>query len=319
MIAQGEVDALAGSDTPESELTGRMPDFMIIGAMKSGTTSLYHLLRSHPQVFLPKWKEPQYFSREHMYSLGEQFYRDIFREAKDEQLIGEASTCYSRWPHYPDVVGRIAERLPTLRLIYIMRHPVERAYSHYGHIMQERMLKKSGPIVSFEEALEQEPEIVDTSLYLMQINKYLEVFSREQILCLTFDELKEAPNELLKRIQRFLGIEEMELKRLQSTKSNQWGDKVATSRVRRVVSRLEQVQGLQKLASVIPREKRKQLRDSLVRSNFLNSLFKVGIQKKKKDLSPLTPEMREKLIERFKKPTQDLEEFLGQKIENWHK
>ncbi len=319
MNAQHEREAVDGEDMSDMPLTGRMPDFMIIGAMKSGTTSLYHLLRSHPQIFLPKWKEPQYFSREHMYSQGEQFYRDIFSDAGDDQLVGEASTCYSRWPHYPDAVGRIAKRLPNLRSIYIMRHPVDRAYSHYGHIMQERMLKKSGPLVTLEEALEQEPEIIDTSLYLMQINKWLEVFDREQILCLTFDELKSTPDVLLSRIQSFLGIDQVELKRLQSVKANQWGDKVATSRVRRVVSRIEKIQGLNKIVKIIPKDTRQQLRESLVRSNFLNSVFKMGIQKKKKELSPLTPEMRNVLLDRFEQPTRELEDFLGQRIESWYK
>jgi CRISPR-associated endonuclease Cas1 subtype I-B len=94
-------------------------------------------------------------STDEVYQRGETWYRSLFRHAGTDQLCGESSTCYSRWPHFGDVAGRIARDLPNVKLIYIMRHPVDRAYSHYAHNMQW------GVTMSFEEALEAFEDSID--------------------------------------------------------------------------------------------------------------------------------------------------------------
>lgn len=320
MTLSDEQDCVAPPSGPEIEGTGRMPDFLIIGAMKSGTTSLFELLGRHPDIFVPYWKELQYFSRDHKFNRGEKFYRDEFIDAREDQLIGEASTCYSRWPHYPHAAERIAKRLPNIRLIYLMRHPVERAYSHYGHIMQERMIRKSGEILSFKEALENDREIIDASLYMMQIERYLPLFQRDQFLFLTLDELKSSPATLLQRTQEFLAIKPIDLAARSEVTANKWGDKVTETRIRGFIKGLQNVRGLSGvIKKVLPRATRQQLKDTLIQSNFLNSLFKTGRTDEKNRLSPLSPETREMLLAEFKEPTKQLEEFLGCELPGWHK
>ena len=296
-----------------------MPDFLIIGAMKSGTTSLFQLLERHPGIFLPHWKEPQYFSRDHKFNLGEKWYTDNFADAREGQLIGEASTCYSRWPHYPHTAERIARRLPNIRLIYLMRHPVERAYSHYGHIMQERLIRNEEKILTFEEAIEEEKEIIDASLYMMQIERYLPLFHREQFLFLTFDELKSSPDTLLQRTQEFLGVESMDLTDQGEVTANRWGDKVSEIRIRGFIKSIQRVLGVSGIISIIPKDMRQRLKDTLIHSKLLNSLFKTDLNDMRKNLSPLTPVTRESLLEKFEEPTRRLEQFLGWQLPGWHR
>lgn len=319
MKSLGETGQNINISGTETNSPGRMPDFLIIGAMKSGTTSLFQLLERHPGIFVPFWKEPQYFSRDHKFNLGEKWYTDNFADAREEQLIGEASTCYSRWPHFPHAAERIAKRLPNIRLIYIMRHPVERAYSHYGHIMQERLIRNEGKIVTFEEALEEEKEIIDASLYMMQIERYLPLFHREQFLFLTFDELKSSPDTLLQRTQNFLGVETIDLISHGEVKANQWGDKVSITRTRGFIENIQRLSGISGIKNIIPKDKRQRLKDALIHSKLLNSLFKTGLQDLRKSLSPLAPETRERLLKQFEAPTSNLEQFLGWQLPGWHR
>ena len=319
MKSLGETGHNINNSGTETNSSGRMPDFLIIGAMKSGTTSLFQLLERHPGIFVPYWKEPQYFSRDHKFNLGEKWYTDNFFDAREDQLIGEASTCYSRWPYYPHAAERIAKRLPNISLIYIMRHPVERAYSHYGHIMQERLIRNEEKILTFEEALEEEKEIIDASLYMMQIERYLPLFSREQFLFLSFDELKSSPDALLQRTQKFLGVEPIDLISQGEVNTNRWGDKVSITRARGFIEKIQWVSGISGIKNIIPKGKRQRLKDTLIHSKLLNSLFKSGLKDLRKSLSPLTPKTRERLLKQFEAPTNNLERFLGWKLPTWHR
>ena len=180
--------------------SGRMPDFLIIGAMKAGTTTLHDYLCRHHCIFMAKPKEPQFFSRDHVYTRGIEWYRALFSSASPGQICGEASTCYSRWPRYPNASTRIARHAPDTKLIYMMRHPVERVYSHYGHSMQERQQKGEGPIVTFEDFLEEDNEVICASLYIRQIERYLESFPRDRLLLVAFDDLLANPQDLVNKI-----------------------------------------------------------------------------------------------------------------------
>ena len=83
----------------EQRSTRPIPDFLVIGGPKCGSTSLWQLLRRHPRVFMPDMKEPAFFSNPDIFSLGEAWYRKLFEGAKDSAKVGEASTTYSRWPY----------------------------------------------------------------------------------------------------------------------------------------------------------------------------------------------------------------------------
>lgn len=312
-------DSTESSDSIALVRAGRLPDFLIIGAMKSGTTSLFELLGRHPDIFVPHWKEPQYFSRDHIFNQGEQWYKNLFVDARPDQRIGEASTCYSRCTEYPLAAERIAARLPDIRLIYLMRHPVERAYSHYGHEMQKRMMYQAGPVLTFEEALEEDREIINAGLYMMQIERYLSLFQREQMLFLTLDELKSTPASLLRKTFVFLGIPPIELTAGEKVKANQWGDGMAKKRIRECIEISHRIKWLSGAVKMIPQHARTAAKEYILQSNLVNYIVKRGIKDKKQSLTPMTMETRKQLLRRFDSPTRRLEEFLGYELADWHK
>ena len=121
-----------------------LPTFLIIGTMKGGTTSLHRYLRQHPEVFMPERKELNFFLDEYAgppidppeernWSRGITWYERQFAGAERERAVGEASANYSRYPTYPGVAERIAEVVPQMKLIYLMRNPIDRVLSHYLH------------------------------------------------------------------------------------------------------------------------------------------------------------------------------------------
>jgi hypothetical protein len=184
----------------------RFPDFFIIGAMKAGSTSLWHMLRTHPDLYLCNPKEPQFFSHRKGWSKGVSWYSSLFADAPSGALCGEASTCYSRYPHYGDVTARIAKANSRARFIYILRDPVSRCYSHYLHDCQERAMGGK-PILSFRESWRQNAEYLDASRYIEQIDQYLRCFDRGQFFLCTIDELKTCPDQLYSRLCEFLSID----------------------------------------------------------------------------------------------------------------
>ncbi len=203
-------------------LTARLrplPDFLIIGAQKAGTTALYAYLRRHPEVTGPTWKEVSYFDRH--FQRGPAWYRGNFPLRSRRQIVGEASPSYVFHPQAPE---RVAALVPDVRLIVLVRDPVERALSHYHH--EVALGREELP---FEEALEREDERLAGELermrddpayfshawwnhtylargrYAEQLDRWLAQFPREQLLVLSNDELAVQPEETYGRVLEFLG------------------------------------------------------------------------------------------------------------------
>jgi hypothetical protein len=186
---------------PNDALT--FPNFLIVGAMKGGTTSLYHYLRSHPQIFMPTVKELDFFVKELNWSRGLSWYRRHF-QGLDSSVVaaGEASTNYTKYPRYQGVPARIASTFPTARLIYVIRHPIERMRSHYQHSVAVGLERK--PI---EEALLTEPSYLNCSKYGSQIQQYVEYFPLNQLLIVTSEALRDQREETMRRLYRFLNVD----------------------------------------------------------------------------------------------------------------
>ena len=121
-------------------------------------------------------KEIEYFCNDKNYSNGLDWYKEHFITESNTEVCGDMSTTYSRWPHTPDVPERVFKLVPEVKFIYILRHPIERTYSHYLHHMRE------GVTMSFEQALQKNNIYVDCSKYMMQINHYLRFFPKENFL-----------------------------------------------------------------------------------------------------------------------------------------
>ena len=181
----------------------RLPTFLLIGAMKAGTTSLYHYLAAHPQVAVPRYKAPEFFVEEANWHRGIDWYRRQFPPAGGEVLaVGEASNAYAKYPRYRGVPERIAAHLPHVRLVYVVRDPVARIRSHY----QTRVAEGSER-APFDEAVFVNPIYLDYSRYALQIEQYRQHFPREQLLVVTSEELREAREPTMRRIYEFIGVD----------------------------------------------------------------------------------------------------------------
>ena len=178
----------------------RVPDFIIIGAMKSATSTLHLQLSRQPNFHMSTPKEPCFFSDDAVYSNGISWYFDLFSEASKNHLCGESSTHYTKLPSYPDTVQRMRANVPNCKLIYVMRHPIDRLISQYVHHWTENATSRS-----LEETLKIDQTLISYSKYAMQLRPYLETFGRENILPVFFDRLRVHPQLELERICRFLG------------------------------------------------------------------------------------------------------------------
>jgi hypothetical protein len=182
-----------------------LPTFLVIGAMKAGTTSLYEYLRSHPQVFMSDTKELKFFlasEPEGTWELGLDWYERQFDAADGATAVGEASVGYSMYPHAGGVPQRIAEVLPDVRLLYLVRHPIERMRSQY--LMRVWNGRERMPI---ERALLTQPFYVDLSRYAMQLDQFRECFPAERMLVLRSEDLKRDRAGEMARVFRFLDVQ----------------------------------------------------------------------------------------------------------------
>lgn len=185
-----------------------LPNFLIIGAEKAGTTWLYDVLSRHPDIFLPETKELSYFNRldsnlkisNYYERLKRSWYEDFFVHCRGQTAAGDISPMYLCDDAAP---ARIAETLPEARLIAILRDPVERAASHYwmAHNKQHIAGSFSEIIASRHDA------VVKRGLYGEQLERYFDLFPRSRLLVLIFEEVMNDREEAIAGICRFLDID----------------------------------------------------------------------------------------------------------------
>ena len=177
-----------------------LPDFVIIGAMKCGTSTLASQLGAQDGIFLSTPKEPNFFSDDEVYAQGPGWYHGLFDEAPARALLGEASTHYTKLPTYPDTLERFSETLDTPKLIYVIRDPVARAVSHYIHEWTQGVISSD-----LETALRTHPELVSYGQYAMQLKPWIDCYGTENLLVTSMEAMRHNPQALLDRIGPFLG------------------------------------------------------------------------------------------------------------------
>ncbi len=183
----------------------RLPDFLIIGAMKTGTTTLYRDLLTHPRVFFPLDKEPENLTRERVLTDdGRAEYAAMFKDARDDQLCGEASTGYTKRPTFEGVPQRARELLgDRLRVVYLMREPVSRIRSHHRHKQHFGECTTD----DLADAIERHPELLDYSRYAMQLEPWLDVLGAGRVLALEMEAYTADRAATVARVQSFLGLD----------------------------------------------------------------------------------------------------------------
>jgi len=208
------------SAPPNQTLLHRSPEFLIVGAQKAGTTSLYNCLKQHPDIQAAKKKEIHYFSQ--YFNKGLDWYLQHFPERESNKLSGEASPFYLYHPHSAE---RIASQLPQVKIIILLRNPVQRAISHY-HQQARRHHEKLAMLEAFQKEDErissawhkllagkqtsgvkiQQCSYLSRGKYLEQILRYEKYFPREQIMIIESTDFFDHPQETLSRLFNFLGI-----------------------------------------------------------------------------------------------------------------
>jgi hypothetical protein len=179
-----------------------LPNLLVIGAMKAGTTALHDYLGAHPQIFMSRRKELKFFSNDLNWRQGVEWYRSHFEQAPGHVRVGESSPHYTRATQFPGVPERIASVLPDVRFIYLVRDPIERIRSAYLH-----RVSKGKESRSLEEAVARDEPYVNDSRYAWQLDHYLRHFHRARILVVESERLRDERAETLARILGFLEVD----------------------------------------------------------------------------------------------------------------
>ncbi|QIN84368.1 sulfotransferase [Rubrobacter tropicus] len=208
--------------------TVKRPNFIVIGAAKSGTTALWNYFRQHPQIYMSPKKHTRFFSFQTAnpvfrgpgpindqyisYAIADAAtYHALFVGAEEETAIGEASHSYL---YVPEAAGRIKSYAPDVRLIAILRNPVERAFSHYSQMVRDGR----EPSENFFEALKEEAARIEEGwwpdfhytrmgLYYDQLRRYFDLFERDQIKVYLYDDFRADPVQVLRDAFEFLDVD----------------------------------------------------------------------------------------------------------------
>ena len=202
------------------ERDGRLVDFLVCGTQKGGTTALDAYLREHPQICMAREKELHFFNNERVFSRpfpDYNQYHTSFLPTEAHRCVGESTPIYMYWESAP---RRIWEYNPNMRIIVVLRNPIDRAYSHWN---MERA--RGNETLSFWDAIRSEEKrcreslphqhvvysYVDRGFYTEQLRRLWRYFPRESVLVLRTEQLRCAPQEALSRVFEFLGVEEWRL------------------------------------------------------------------------------------------------------------
>jgi hypothetical protein len=301
-----------------------MPNFLVIGAMKSGTTSLYHYLKQHPQIYVSPGKEVNFFALEGSQldfngaegkerinrSIKREFatnieeYRALFRGVSNETAVGEVSPLYLYSPEAPE---RITYYIPEAKLIAILRNPIERAYSAYLGITRDGR----EPLGEFSQALQAEKSRIrdnwewiwhykNVGFYHVQLKRYFDIFDRDQIKVYLYEDLKADPLCMLQDLFRFIGVDDTFSPDI-SLRHNVSG--VPKSGVLSGI-----VFGQNTVKSVIRPLLPEGLRQRIVESLRTRTLV---------EAPPLAPEVRRELVEVYRDDILKLEGLIGRDLSGW--
>lgn len=205
-------------------------DFFVVGAMKAATSSLCEWLHAQPGISISNPKEPGIFVSEASVKLWESRLHELYREAPAGTLLGEGSTDYAKYPDIPGVPERLRRMHPRARMIYMMRHPVERALSQYRF---EWLL--GGRTMTFGEALAGNRGLLSYSRYFYQLEQWLTHFPSNQVLLVFTESFEANPEAEVQRVRSFLGLAPSAVVKPENPRSNETATLVRPSLARRLL------------------------------------------------------------------------------------
>jgi len=179
----------------------RLPTFLIPGAPKCGSTTLFRWLQSHPDVFMPERKEPNFFGQN--WDKGLAWYADFFAEAGDRRAVGECSVWTMGQAEAP---ARVRATIPDVRLVFLLRDPARRAWSEYWFRRQRGDIDMP-PLAEYVRTPEGQRSLLRTGLYRAQLEAWLAEFPRERMLFLATEALSARPRESWQRACVHIGVD----------------------------------------------------------------------------------------------------------------
>ncbi|WP_425390685.1 sulfotransferase family protein [Ekhidna sp.] len=300
------------------------PNFIIIGAGKSGTTSLYEYLLEHPEVYMSPVKETNFFALEgeklkdakddpdqmHHYpwSITEwSDYEDLFKGVTTEKAVGEVSPMYL---YSEKAAVNIKRKLPNVKLIAILRNPVDRLYSRYMHLVRENRQ----PTNNFEDALKRETiwwrrnDLVQEGFYYSHLKKYYDLFDESQISVYFYEDFRSNPQRVIKDIYRFIGVDDTFLPDF-STEYNVSG-KIKNQAFDKLIGQQSVLKST--LSKMSPQLVRWVQSQSSIKK-WVNKFRKMNLEK-----APLSESTREKLIKQvYQSEIKALQQLVGRDLTNW--
>ena len=289
-------------------------DFIVIGAQKSGTTTLFKLLENHPDIYMPPEKEIPYYSKEAYSECSiKEYLAEFFALAPAEASWGKASPQYMADPRVPE---RIYSDMPDVKLIAILRNPIERAVSHYI------MLKRRGLLTQEETFAEQVDCLVESrdkarkmfagvssesscilawGEYGRILSSYLNLFSRDQLKVIFLDDLNARPAEVMKSIYSFLGVDNSFVPNDLDKKFHVGGDRARFSFIRDLFKK-----GLvRRVWMLLPAHYRRYLRYWFDQKVVVKGYSVEDI---------LTSDVQHKLVEYYMQDIEQLEKIIGTEV-----
>lgn len=200
----------------------RLPDFLIIGAGKSGTTAMLNFLDQHPEVFLPHRKEPNFFAIEgispesfdsegakvyHRRSINNyEDYKELFVSANDSQVVGENSNLYL---YSERAIDNIKRYVPEAKLVALLRNPTERLLSRYNHLLRENAAPDSDiqEIFNRESEWWKHPDLITEGFYGRYLERYFNTFPADQIKVVIYDDFRKNTLSVMKEVFEFIGVQ----------------------------------------------------------------------------------------------------------------
>ena len=292
-----------------------LPNFLCIGAPKSGTTSLYDVLKQHKDVFLPSFKEPHFFDSDESWNKGVVWYQSSYYSKASHQCVGDFTPTYLSNNLAPSRINEVLGN--QVKFVVILRNPIDRAYSHYLHTKRDQHED-----LSFEEALEGEEQRLknyikvndhvsmiryayqEQGMYAKHLERYFKLFDRGQFYITTFDDFVCKQEQVIKEICSFLGLKEQEGMQyvLQSNVSSE--------------ARSVALKNLIKKPSIIKKLAKWLVPSFAIRQklrNYVQALNNKSIEKK-----PLSEIDRKNCYQRyFKQEIQSLEDLLSINLTHW--
>lgn len=233
----------------------RLPDFIIIGAMKCGTSTLHTQLSERSGIYMSTPKEPNFFGDDLYYQEGIGAYSTLFEGAKEDQICGESSTHYTKIPTFNNVAERIHLALPQAKFIYIMRNPIDRLISQYIHEWSQGEVD-----VPIDQAVTKYERFVSYSSYGKQLKPYHDIFGVNSVLPVFFESMIGQPDQEFERILRFLNDPSPEEKKWKHDLSK---ENVSSKRFKKgsLYQTLREVSALKSVFQLLPERVRESIKD----------------------------------------------------------